>query len=548
MLADRMTRRRPLSLARVVVTLALAIGLPVAFVGTAVPTSAADSAPVDVAIVVPLVLPAGTTGFADAEALAQYTSSQGLLTRELDAVINRPVAIAIDPAILVSIRLLGSSAPPSALAWLDRLESASNETFALAYADADITLATQAGSDLVPRVRGLEFAIDPALFTAVQPEPSPSATPDVETPTLPTTESLLDWPHTLTDVAWPRENTVTSSDLPAMAASGYLTTILSSSNVSSGNPVPFVSIDGAKTLISNDAVSAALRAAVDARTDSDWEAALATLISVIAQQGGATSTVLATLDRSIPESSSRLADTLARLGLASSISSTGLAEILATPPFEASLTDQAQPAEDVEAVGDLLAAEAEDAQFATVGEDPAAITGPGRFALLALLSNQWNYNADGRVIAMDDYLAASESLRSAVSVVKASGVDVYADRAALPIMVQNELSQTVTVYITVRPDTGLLAIGESRVMLEIEPNSQGRAPVPYQAISNGTVQVTISLESASGAPIGTPARAAINVRAGWETPVVVVIAALMVALFVVGLVRSILRRRKTQNG
>jgi len=39
-------------------------------------------------------------------------------------------------------------------------------------------------------------------------------------------------------------------------------------------------------------------------------------------------------------------------------------------------------------------------------------------------------------------------------------------------------------------------------------------------------------------------RTKVNVQAGWETPIVVVIAILVIALFGFGIVRSILRRRK----
>jgi hypothetical protein len=129
--------------------------------------------------------------------------------------------------------------------------------------------------------------------------------------------------------------------------------------------------------------------------------------------------------------------------------------------------------------------------------------------------------------------------------VSTSGVNLFADRASLPITVSNGLDQAVTVFITVRPDTGLLTVADSRVRLDIEPNSQGKGLVPVQAISNGTVRVTVRLESITGVAIGTPTRTPINVQAGWETPVVVVIAALVVALFAAGIVRSIVRRRKS---
>ena len=143
---------------------ALVVGLGLAGLGVGSAVAVDDPTTVTVAIAVPLVVPASAEEFLTAELLEQYTAEQGILTRELDAVFGRPVAIGIDPRIIASIRLLGSSAPASAVAWLQRLESAPNQTFPLGYADADVTLQTQAGSATVLAPETFDFAIDPALF------------------------------------------------------------------------------------------------------------------------------------------------------------------------------------------------------------------------------------------------------------------------------------------------------------------------------------------------------------------------------------------------
>ncbi|HOW00112.1 MAG TPA: hypothetical protein PLY19_01435, partial [Rhodoglobus sp.] len=132
MLAERFTPLRA--------ALALLLGLAGAVTGVAIAAPAATSVGPDgtvaLTVVVPLAVPESDAGFIPADALDQYTRPTGLLTRELDAIIDRPVVIAIDPRIIASIRILGSSAPASAIEWLSRLESASNETFALTYADS----------------------------------------------------------------------------------------------------------------------------------------------------------------------------------------------------------------------------------------------------------------------------------------------------------------------------------------------------------------------------------------------------------------------------
>jgi len=150
--------------------------------------------------------------------------------------------------------------------------------------------------------------------------------------------------------------------------------------------------------------------------------------------------------------------------------------------------------------------------------------------------------------ASSAFLTQSRELLSSVQVVESSSFNLLADNATLPISVSNELAQPVTVYITVRPETALLAVGDNRVKIVVEPNSQAKGQIPVQAISNGTVQALVTLSSPTGVPIGMPQTAEINVQAGWETPIVVFLAAVVVAIFGIGIVRNIVRRRKPTDG
>lgn len=541
--------------------LALGLGLLGIAVGTA-PAGAATgvetAGPVRVAVVVPLVAPANSTGLIDADALEQYTRPFGLLTRQLDAVIGRPVTIAIDPMIIASIRILGSSAPETATTWLDRLESASNQTFALAWADADLTLATQAGSSRVLAPESLDFAVDPALFAPVteEPTPTPGATEtptpepvDPTVPTLPSTEDLLAWPYTLTGIAWPREDSVVSADLTAITASDYSSAILSSSNLSFPDGRGAVAeIDGEQVLVSDDEMSEALRTAAHSVIAADQQTALATFDSLAARAataaGGEQATVIVTLDRTVPLTGSLTSEVLSALAVSSTVDLVPLSQAMGTGPVAATVTDAPQAADRVADVTRMLESEAAVARFASAAADPAAITGERRLAMLALLSVAWGANPTGWPTAVTVYRDTSSDITNAVQIVESSTVNFLAQSAPLGIGVRNDLGQAVTVYVTVRPDTSLLAVEDSRVELVIEPNSQAKADVPVTAISNGVVDITVTLTSATGTPIGSPTRTEINVQAGWETPVVLVIAGLVVVIFAVGILRVILRRRR----
>ena len=543
-------------------SIALAFGIGLVGIGVGAPLAAAvdPAAPVQVAIAVPITVPESAGGLISADALTQYTSPLGTLTRQLDSIEGRPVVLGIDPRIIVSIRILGTAAPASASAWLARLEAAPNESFPLTYADSDITLASQAGSTIVLQPTGFDFAIDPTLFTTplatITPAPTDTPTPTATAtpaapvvPPLPSSQDLESWPYSLSGIAWPLESTVTAADLPIISGSEFSTMILSSANLDrTPGSGAVADVAGTRSLVADATASASFRSAVQSFTVADWQANTTAMLASISaagqNQSGSTATVLITLDRNAVGSGTRLADTITAVQGSPHIRIVKFAELLGGDVSPATVIDQPHSPDELALMRQLLDARAAEAQFAAIAEDPLAITSARRLDLLALQSIGWRGNTPGWPVVVANDLAASTELRSAVQVASTGDFNFLAAAAPLPIAVANNLNQPVTVYVTVRPDTGLLTVEKARVELKIEPNSQASAMIPAQAVSNGVVGVTVSLSSSSGVPIGEASRARINVQAGWETPIVIVIASLVVAVFGGGIVRNILRLRK----
>lgn len=525
---------------------ALVLGLGLASLGVGSAAAADDPSVVKLAIAVPIIVPASADEFIDADTLAQYTSEQGILTRELDAVAGRPVALGIDPRIIASIRLLGSTAPESALAWLDRLGSVSNETFALGYADADVTLQTQGGAQAVLQPETFDFAIDPALFGVTT---GTTATPSPGDPALPTSAEIAAWPYTLSGIAWPRDDTVIAADLPLIAASGYTTTLVASTNVARDTTSgPSATVDESSILVSDAAVSTALRTAAATVAPSDWSTSLGQLSNAVASGGrvqpGA-ATVVATLGRTIPAVGDRLAETLDALALDPAVQLVPLSQAIGVAATTATIVDEPQDADRLSRVGQMIAGESAERAFASVASDPAAITSERRLQLLTLLSSEWSGAIVGWPEAADAFTTASVELRNSVHLVTSSNFLLVADNDQyLPITVNNGLEQPVTVYVTVRSQSSLLVIDEPRKVLEIDAGAQGKVNVPVHSLSNGVVEVDVALASATGVAIGAPISSEVNVQAGWETPIVVAIAVIVVLVFGAGIVRTILRRRK----
>jgi len=514
----------------------------------------AGFAPTGLAIALPITLPASTSGVVSGELLESYTSQGGLLARQLDAAFGRPVALGIDPRIIASIRLLGTSAPESATNWLARLESAPNQTFPLTYADTDIAATSQAGGGvLVPT----SFAINTDLFaegTAAEtasPSPSPSGEP--ATPLAPNLESLLEWNYSTTGIAWPRAGTVVESDLDTFAAAGLETTIVSSKNsnlgegATTGNTAGTI---GERSVLTSDAiVSDLLSDAVDAPTFALWEAAMVRLTASLAAlatedpDAGATRTVLATLGRSDALSGFRLFDTIGAVGAIGWSAPATLADARATAPAAGEIIDMPVVAEQIQSLQSMFASEAAVAQFATIAADPSVLTGERRLSLLALASQSWNTAEPAWATEVAEYLATSGEILFAVQVETAT-ITQWSDSGPLPITISNNLSVPVTVIVTVTSRTAILDVTEPRVRVEIAANSQNRASIPVQSVANGKVVITISLASETGVPISQPAQAEITVQAGWETAVTSVLAGLLLLIFVLGIIRTVRRRRR----
>jgi len=515
----------------------------------------ATAAVVRVGIVVPLSVPVGSGGLLSAANLEAYTAPTGLLTRELDAIIDTPVTIGIDPMIVASIRLLGSEAPESAVAWLDRLAGATNDTFALSYADSDITLGLQAGSSRVLAPESFDFAIDAERFAAADPDatPDPEATVDPGTaPTLPTSDTLLEWDHTLRSIAWPQPGTVTADDLAAITSSGYTTTLLSSGNLS-GTPAgqSLATVGGESVVVTDDALSTQLSATINTASASAWQQSTADLSAALAatpaRAGGAVASVVLGIERNSFTSGSRLRATLLALSAPQNLELVGLSDSLGENPVATTIKDAPQPAARVALAKSMLTAEALDTSFATVAENPALITGDRRVHLLSALAPQWNRGLGPWGAEVDQFIAASATLRSSVSVAASSDL-VFPERGFLPVNVINNLDQPVTVLVTVKPLTPLLDVENPSFELTVEPSSQRRAQIPATARSNGLVDLAVSIRSTKDVRIGTTTYFKANVQAGWETPIVSIIGLLVFGVFALGIVRNIRRRLKARRG
>jgi murein biosynthesis integral membrane protein MurJ len=559
-----------------------------------------DPAPVDVAVAMPVTVPATADGLLSANTLAADTALDGTLTQQLDAAEGHSVALAVDPRIIASIRVLGDDAPSSATAWLDRLEGLRNEKFPLSYADADVTGLRQAGLPGIAAPisfdRAIAAAVDADRFPGATPSPTPSSTAtdpatdptegpadqgssaqepaegatapsDTATPddgttdagtgagaTIPTSASLVSFPWSTDTVAWPVEGTVAAADLPALGEAGYRSTILSSANTSAGGSTTVAAaeqIGSAGALVSDQAMSDLLRDAAEARTPVAYETAMSRLratLATIAVQGTATGPLLLTLDRSWPTDSTRLEQSLSALESTPWIAPTDFSTVVDAKAGSLTLQRSDDGDDRLTVLRRLVRSEQALVDFASAVTDPAQVTAPARLTTLAAASNAWRADTDGLTEQVDRIAASHEKTIRSVGIVNSSDITLLGDRSSLPISVRNRSDWPVTVFLTVTPSNSFLRIERNAVEVTIQPRSSTRTTFPVQSVANGKVALSMALTSRTGARIATPATVEINVQAQWETVITAVAAIAVVAVFGLGILRNVRRRLRRRNG
>lgn len=527
---------------------ALAIAA-VAFAGTGLPGSAADAAPaatsgpLRVAIVAPLTTEVPDAGLLDAERLAALTAPGGELTRTVEAIAGTGATIALDPLILASIRRLGSAAPESARAWLERLAALDEPVFLLAYADADLTPFARADRLDLAAPSDLEFGIDAAAFGPAPtqtPAPTPTEGGEDAAPPLPTTADLLAWDGALGRIAWPAEDTAIAADLAAYVAAGFDAALLSSRNVSETGGARAVAGDAA-ILVADSAASALARSASTAIDDATRGSALARLAAALDGLAAAHPgrSVVLTLDRAPGSVPFSLAETAASIAADGDARIVGLDDVVAEAPERASVV-AGEDDPGVAALPALADADADLAAFSSILAEPTRLTGPARLELLALYSapgveaEDWPARAAAVLAGTQDTLGAVRIERKDVLVTSNSTV--------VPVRVSNALDLPVTVRVAAQPAAPLIRI-ESPAEVTIEPGSTETVRLDAQAITNGRVAVVVSLSSPTGVAIGTPSRLSVDLQAQWET-VGLVIGAIVALVFALGIVRNILVRRR----
>jgi len=521
--------------------------------------ASASPTPVSLAVLVPLTVRPTATGLIDATALAAYTAPFGVLTRQLDAVIGTQAVIGLDPMILASIKVLGTSAPASATTWLERLRTSGNEVFALAYADADLAALSRADALKLRVPVNFTFAIDPRNFgpsATASPTPSPSVSPTAppvddsgSPPPLPTDPTdVLAWSYTLTSIAWPSDDSVVGGDLADLSAAGYRSVVVSSGNVSA-TASGYVDLPGIHGIVADAGVTSLVRDAVYSSDPAGPQDALDRVNSALRGMSAVSPgrTVVATLDRRWPLGALNLHALFQDLAAQSSVIPVGLTQVLAGAHPAATIVDEPEESTRTAQVDTAVEAIAAESQFATVAADPTAVTAPRRLAFLALLAVSWLRGTDDWAGQVTTFLADSQTLVGSVHIVAGSDLVVGSGATNIPVTVSNANNFPIVVYVNVDSPSSVLQVRAQNVPLTVEAGSSNKAAIPVAALTNGQVDTTITLTSAAGVAIGDADTVSVDLHPGWESVGTALAIALLVLIFGGGIARNIVKRRAARR-
>ncbi|WP_194421057.1 DUF6049 family protein [Microbacterium abyssi] len=500
-----------------------------------------------VAVLVPITASPADGALLTADELTELTDPDGALTAQLDGVTGTSAVLAIDPLIPASIRALGTAAPVSAVTWLTRMEALSNERFTLQAGDADATVQARAGLPELLAPLPLNSLLTPDNFLATDttststptptPTPSPSTTP--AEPDLPTTEELTSVPSAQPGILWPLGG-AQETDLATFDA--YLgtdvTTILPSTSFAA-TPSAVVEVDGHRVLVTDADASASLSDAAATIDDAEREREIAEAMAQLSFADQ--SSLLVGLERD----ETRTADALreAILSVSSIGQQTSFAELRSSAPASATLDSESSD-DRAAALKNLLADEGRLTSFSSILEDPLVLLSPERLAIMRLIGVG---TAETFPVDSATHRTETTATLNAVGVQQPSPIQLFTAAAPLPVWVHNDLPWPVTLTLTSEPSDARLGI-QPRTPVEAQPASNTRVKVPVEArVGSGELEVRFGLVSPTGVQIGPDQTATVTVRAEWESIGLGILGGVIGLLLVLGVVRTIVRRRKERE-
>jgi Family of unknown function (DUF6049) len=181
-------------------------------------------------------------------------------------------------------------------------------------------------------------------------------------------------------------------------------------------------------------------------------------------------------------------------------------------------------------------------RFGSALADPAPVLGPRQDRALSLLSTTWRTDRTGQAKATAALVKDVVDLSSGPVVIEGGPFNLLTGSGRLPLRVSNPHPFAMNVFLGLRPRSGRL-VAEHPTRLELPPSGTRLVQVRVRSVADGTVAVDTLLSSPTGVLVSAPTTVVVRIHRDWETRGILVLAAGLSVVFLVGLVRSVRRGR-----
>lgn len=185
-------------------------------------------------------------------------------------------------------------------------------------------------------------------------------------------------------------------------------------------------------------------------------------------------------------------------------------------------------------------------EFRSIIERPDLVLPLADIQLAGIVSNGWRHSPDERDALVAEISREVKRLQNSVNVIPAGAVNLVTDAGEIPVIIKNEFHQEVSVQVRLETDSSFLKTTQV-ITAEVPADSESSVLVPVEAIGNRDVEVAVNLETENGGQIGEPQTITVRVRAGWEDAGTRVIGAVLIVLFVIGIIRTVRRAQKRRK-
>ncbi len=182
--------------------------------------------------------------------------------------------------------------------------------------------------------------------------------------------------------------------------------------------------------------------------------------------------------------------------------------------------------------------------FSEVVVDPEATVEPLLADLAIVPSVAWRSAPAARALLLDGVATAAQAYASGLTIRGASSINMVSETANFPVTIVSSLPEDATVQVELLPSERGLEQAEP-VEVTVPAEGEVTAVVPVSGVGWGDITVEVHLSAPSGTQLGDAVEIPVRVRANWESLGMTALVLAGGLAFVVGIVRTVLRNRRS---